>query len=170
MLIPAVSAAISVESVYVDREGNSIVFYAKISGSSPENLSVRLYYIFDQDIGTEDNPTPPQVAYMHYNSETGYWVANITKKYDASKLHYYLEIHDAGTGEDLRTEPAEYAYTTPLDFKYPGYIAVLILLFAGFELLMHYGRKRDRILENPDIEPEEEDEKDREEEEKKGGS
>ena len=94
--------------------------------------------MFEQDIGSEY--FPPDTVSLRYEEATGLWVAGIGKKYDASTLHYYLNITDYSTGETIQTEPATYSYTTPFNFKYTPCLIVFFIVFAAFEILMRYGK------------------------------
>ena len=129
--------------------------------SSPENVTVKFYYMFQQDISGEARP--PMEVTLNYNPTNGMWEGSIPRKYDASTLHYYLNITDGGTHESVMTEDSEYSYTTPLDFQYGFCIVGAVVVFAAFEVMMHYGKFRERFPRK-----EEEGEKEKKEEEGSG--
>ncbi len=167
MLIQPIGSALQVSDVMLEKRGDAIEIYVEIKDySSPQNLSVEFYYAFEQDITEEGTRSSVK---MTYNPENGLWEAAIQKKYDASTLHYWINVTDMGADDLLDRYadygPSEYSYTTPLDLQYTPCIIGAVVVFAAFEVFMHYGRIRERFpRKEPEDKAEGKEEKNKEEE------
>jgi hypothetical protein len=143
-------SALQAGKVMFENRSDTIEVYLPIKNySSPENLSVEFYYAFQQDVNSESSHIR-----MRYDPKNGLWTAEIPKKYDSSVIGYWINITDYGA-DNLSSMyadygPAKYSYTTPLDFQYTPCLIGAVIVFAAFEVFMHYGKIREKYPREPE--------------------
>lgn len=123
----------------MDTQGEKVIIKAHLTDfSSPENVSVKIHFIYYGESSWEEEP-------MNH-SRLGIWEVGLEKKGASGKIYYWLEILDSGgntSNQYLRygniTDPKSLEYSTENPYSMAICVVGFFILFILFEVMMRYG-------------------------------